>query len=74
MCGRALRRCPNFGRMLGHSLAILLTTYSHLARFARYAYLARFARYALDARDIPGTQDEAARPVRKSSSLGFAAK
>jgi hypothetical protein len=30
MCG------PNFGRMLGHSLAILMTTYAHLARFARY--------------------------------------
>ena len=35
--------------MLGHSLAILLTTYAHLARFAR------------DASNIPGTQDEAAR-------------
>jgi len=21
--------CPNFGRMLGHSLAILMTTYAH---------------------------------------------
>ncbi len=38
--------------MLGHSLAILMTTYAHLAR------LARFARFA---RNIPGTQDEAAR-------------
>jgi integrase len=35
--------------MLGHSLAILMTTYAHLARFARYAC------------NIPGTQDEAAR-------------
>jgi hypothetical protein len=34
--------------MLGHSLAILLTTYAHLARFTRYASY------------IPGTQDEAA--------------
>ena len=34
--------------MLGHSLAILMTTYAHLARFARYAPV----------RDIPGTQDE----------------
>jgi hypothetical protein len=41
--------CPVFGRMLGHSLAILMTTYAHLARFARYAS------------NIPGTQDEAAR-------------
>jgi hypothetical protein len=41
--------CPNFGRMLGHSLAILMTTYAHLARFAPYAS------------NIPGTQDEAAR-------------
>ena len=32
--------------MLGHSLAILMTTYAHLARFARYAG------------NIPGTQDE----------------
>jgi hypothetical protein len=48
--------------MLGHSLAILMTTYAHLARFARYACT------------IPGTQDEAARPARKSSSLGFAIK
>ena len=38
--------------MLGHSLAILMTTYAHLARFAPYAHYAR---------DIPGTQDEAAR-------------
>jgi hypothetical protein len=44
--------CPNFGRMLGHSLAILLTTYAHIARFARYACIARFPR------NIPGTQDE----------------
>ena len=35
--------------MLGHSLAILMTTYAHLARFARYAPCGR---------DIPGTQDE----------------
>ena len=35
--------------MLGHSLAILMTTYAHLARFAR------------NASNIPGTQDEAAR-------------
>jgi hypothetical protein len=35
--------------MLGHSLAILMTTYAHLACFARYACY------------IPGTQDEAAR-------------
>jgi len=35
--------------MLGHSLAILMTTYEHLARFARYAC------------NIPVTQDEAAR-------------
>jgi hypothetical protein len=41
--------CPVFGRMLGHSLAILMTTYVHLARYARYAS------------NIPGTQDEAAR-------------
>jgi hypothetical protein len=34
--------------MLDHSLAILMTTYAHLARFARYAC------------NIPGTQDEAA--------------
>jgi integrase len=34
--------------MLGHSLAILMTTYAHLARFARYAC------------NIPGTQNEAA--------------
>jgi hypothetical protein len=32
--------------MLGHSLAILMTTYAHLARYARYA------------RNIPGTQDD----------------
>jgi hypothetical protein len=32
--------------MLGHSLAILMTTYAHIARFAR------------DASNIPGTQDE----------------
>ena len=38
--------------MLGHSLAILMTTYAHLAHFARYAHYVR---------DIPGTQDEAAR-------------
>jgi hypothetical protein len=37
--------------MLGHSLAILMTTYAHLARFARYAS------------NIPGTQDEAAQLV-----------
>jgi len=37
--------------MLGHSLAILMTTYAHLARFARYAP---------SGRNIPGTQDEAA--------------
>jgi hypothetical protein len=42
-----------------------MTTYAHLARFARFA---RYACY------IPGTQDQAARPARKSSSLGFAAK
>ncbi len=41
-------------RMLGHSLAILMTTYAHLARFARYAHYVR---------DFPGTQDEAARPM-----------
>jgi hypothetical protein len=41
--------------MLGHSLAILMTTYAHLA------HLARFARYAPCDRNIPGTQDEAAR-------------
>jgi hypothetical protein len=35
--------------MLGHSLAFLMTTYAHLARFGRYAS------------NIPGTQDEAAR-------------
>ena len=35
--------------MLGHSLAILMTTYTHLARSARYTC------------NIPGTQDEAAR-------------
>jgi hypothetical protein len=35
--------------MLGHSLAILMTTYAHLARFARYAPCGR---------NIPGTQDE----------------
>ncbi len=35
--------------MLGHSLAILMTTYAHLARFARYAPFGR---------NIPGTQDE----------------
>jgi integrase len=34
--------------MLGHSLAILMTTYAHLSRFARYAC------------NIPGTQNEAA--------------
>ena len=38
--------------MLGHSLAILMTTYAHLARIARYAHYVR---------DILGTQDEAAR-------------
>ena len=38
--------------MLGHSLAILMTTYAHLARFARYAH---------SVRDIPGTQVDAAR-------------
>ena len=38
--------------MLGHSLVILMTTYAHLARFARYAHYVR---------DFPGTQDEAAR-------------
>jgi hypothetical protein len=41
--------------MLGHSLAILMTTYAHIAHFARYA------RYAPCGRDIPETQDEAAR-------------
>ena len=43
--------------MLGHvtcralrwSLAILMTTYAHIARFVRYAHYVR---------DIPGTQDE----------------
>jgi len=35
--------------MLGHSLAILMTTYAHLARFAPYAHYVR---------DIPGTQEE----------------
>jgi hypothetical protein len=35
--------------MLGPSLAILMTTYAHLARFTRYAS------------NIPGTQDQAAR-------------
>jgi hypothetical protein len=35
--------------MLGHSLAILMTTYADLARFARYAHYVR---------DFPGTQDE----------------
>jgi len=40
------------GRMLGHSLAILMTTYAQLARFTRYSRCAR---------NIPGTQDEAAR-------------
>jgi hypothetical protein len=29
--------------MLGHSLAILMTRYAHLARFARYALLATIA-------------------------------
>jgi hypothetical protein len=38
--------------MLGHSLAILMTTYAHLVRFSRYSHCAR---------NIPGTQDEAAR-------------
>jgi hypothetical protein len=38
--------------MLGHSLSILMTTYAHLARFARYAHYVR---------DFPGTQNEAAR-------------
>ena len=27
----------NVGEMLGHSLAILMTTYAHLARLVRYA-------------------------------------
>jgi hypothetical protein len=44
--------------MLGHFLAILMTTYAHLARFARHACLARFARYVPCGRNIPGTQDE----------------
>jgi len=47
--------------MLGHSLAILMTRYAHIARFARDACLARFARFARYApcgRNIPGTQDE----------------
>jgi hypothetical protein len=35
--------------MLSHSLAFLITTYAHLARFARNS---RFAR------NIPGTHDE----------------
>jgi len=35
--------------MLGHSLAILMTRYAHIARFARYSRCAR---------NIPGTQDE----------------
>ncbi|PWB54426.1 MAG: hypothetical protein C3F13_06630 [Anaerolineales bacterium] len=38
--------------MLGHSLTIIMTTYAHLARFARDAPCVR---------NIPGTQDEAAR-------------
>jgi integrase len=38
--------------MLGHSLAILMTIYAHIARFARYAPCGR---------NIPGTQDEADR-------------
>jgi len=37
--------------MLGHSLAILMTTYAHLARFDRYAH---------SVCDIQGTQEEAA--------------
>jgi hypothetical protein len=41
--------CPVFGRMLGHSLAILMTTYAHLTRSARYAS------------NIPGTQDKVVR-------------
>ena len=56
--------------ILGHSLAILMTTYAHIARFARDACLARFARdaclahlalfarYAPCGRNIPGAQDE----------------
>ena len=51
MCG------PNFGRMLGHFAG----DFTHIARFARDACLARFARYSRCARNIPGTQDEAAR-------------
>jgi hypothetical protein len=39
-------------RMLGHTLAILMTTYAHIARFTRYSRCAR---------NIPGTQDEVAR-------------
>jgi hypothetical protein len=35
--------------MLGHSLAILMITYAHLARFACYAHYVR---------DIPWTQNE----------------
>ena len=44
--------------MLGHSLAILMTTYARLARITRFTRLARFARYSRCARNIPGTQDE----------------
>jgi hypothetical protein len=39
-----------------------------------YAHLARFARYVPCGRNIPGTQYEAARPARKIRFLGFAAK
>jgi len=41
--------CLIVAGMLGHSLAILMTRYAHIARFARYAHYVR---------DIPGTQDE----------------
>jgi len=46
------------GASLPPSLAILMTTYAHIARSARDACLARFARYAPCGRNIPGTQDE----------------
>jgi hypothetical protein len=47
--------------MLGHSLAICRPAYADLARYARFP------------RNTTETQDEAARPARKSGSLGFAA-
>jgi hypothetical protein len=79
--------CPNFGRMLGHSISILLTTYAndiptmqdHAAQPARkISFLGFAAKYAAQparkSSSFGFAAKYAAQPARKSSSLGFAAK